>query len=76
MLKLKFSINGKEIRNSNDIEDAVNAMARKGIEDVIRNKLSGYDLNNSEINIDMSTGKIQITNVPDDLREKIIKALQ
>jgi hypothetical protein len=78
MITLKFSVNGKEINNSNDIKDAVNEMAQRGIEDMIRNKLSEYslELSNSEINVDMATGKIQITNVPDGLREKIMKALQ
>jgi hypothetical protein len=78
MIKLNFSINGKPIKNSNDIESAVNEMAKKGIEEMIRKKLSEFsgELNNSEINVDLTTGKIHITNVSDDLKERIMKALQ
>lgn len=74
-----MSINGKEITNDADISDIVNQIAKKGIEDVIREKLSSLssemDKEDVEISVDLENGKAEIKGASDNLAEKINKAL-
>ncbi len=77
MLKITMTIGGKEINNSHDVKDAVNKMMITAIEKNIRQRLShmGSQLEQTEISFDMNTSKIQISNIPDGMKEKITEAL-
>lgn len=80
-IKIDYSFGGKKF---DSLTQAVNAAMEEGVKDLIREKLSAFQpqLTNSVITVKPTTTNgtlqnysIQVSNVPDDIKEQVEQAL-
>ncbi len=80
MIKITISINGKEVNSSNQMKEAMNNAIASKLKEMITKKLSHLrsemQKQAAKIDVDMNNGKVLISNVPEELKQKIIQALR